>query len=213
MTKTSRILLAFASASLLLLLVLPLWSIRLEAPQYPEGLGLEIRVNTVQGAGPHDLKNINGLNHYIGMRPIEPDAIPELRYMPWIVIGLAGLGLLAAAAGRRWIAITWFGLYGASAIIGLIDFYRWEYDYGHNLDEEHAILKIPGMSYQPPLIGAKKLLNFVAHSWPASGGWIAIGAGVLVAVVLVREVRGTRRERGEAPVAARTMARAREVTV
>ena len=67
------------------------------------------------------------------------------------------------------------GLFAAGALAGLADFYRWGYDYGHNLDPE-AIIKIPGMSYQPPLIGTKQLLNFQATSWPASGGWILIAA-------------------------------------
>ena len=60
----------------------------------------------------------------------------------------------------------------------MYDFYKWEYDYGHDLDPTAAI-KIPGMSYQPPLIGTKQLLNFTATSWPASGGWLAIVAVTL----------------------------------
>ena len=59
---------------------------------------------------------------------------------------------------------------------GLVDFWHWEYDYGHRLDFEHAIIKIPGMSYQPPLIGVKQLLNFTAVSWPDVGGWLAFSA-------------------------------------
>jgi len=63
----------------------------------------------------------------------------------------------------------------AAGTVGMVDFYQWEFDYGHNLDP-HAIIKIDGMSYQPPLIGSKQLLNFLAHSYPAIGfGFIAIG--------------------------------------
>ena len=51
---------------------------------------------------------------------------------------------------------------------GLIDFWKWEYDYGHDLDTVNAIIKIPGMSYQPPVIGSRQLLNFTATSWPAA---------------------------------------------
>ena len=76
MTKLSRTLLAVASVMLLGVFAFPLWRINLIAPQYPEGLGMLIRVNTVTGIKPNDLANINGLNHYIGMKPIEADAIP-----------------------------------------------------------------------------------------------------------------------------------------
>ena len=179
MTRLSRVLLAVASVLLLGVFVLPLWRIELVAPQYPEGLGMLIRVNTVTGIKPNDLANINGLNHYIGMKAIEPDAIPELRVMPWVVAGLSALGLVAAAIGRRRLVAVWLAAFVALAIVGLIDFWRWEYDYGHNIDVEHAIIKVPGMSYQPPLIGTKQLLNFTAKSWPA-GGAVCLGVGFLL---------------------------------
>lgn len=192
MSTSSRILLAVASLGLLLVFVFPLWRIQLQAPQYPEGLGLEIHVNTVKGVKQHDLRNINGLNHYIGMRPIEPDAIPELRFIPWIVVGLAGFGLITAATGRRSLLYVWFAALALFALAGLVDFYKWEYDYGHNLDEENAIIKVPGMNYQPPLIGSKQLLNFVATSWPGLGGWFAIASSALGLFVLQREARRAR---------------------
>jgi len=187
--------LAIASLGLLLVFVFPLWRIRLEAPQYPEGLGLEIRVNTVQGVKPNDLRNINGLNHYIGMKRIEPDAIPELRFMPWIVVGLAALGLGAALTGKRKLMYLWIGALLLFAVAGLIDFWKWEYDYGHNLDAENAIIKIPDRNYQPPLIGSRKLLNFTATSWPGLGGWIAIASSGLGAFVVFRELQRARRQR------------------
>lgn len=186
-------LLAVSAALLLgLVYVAPLWSIRLIAPQYPEGLGMHIRVNTVEGVMPTDLNNINGLNHYIGMKTIQPDAIPELRYMPWIVAALIVGGLMAALVARRGALFAWAGVYGAAAVVGLIDFWRWEYDYGHNLDMAHAIIKVPGMNYQPPLIGSKQLLNFTATSWPGVGGW---AAGLSMAVVLAAVVLAVRARR------------------
>lgn len=192
MSSRSRILITVAAVSLLLLYVLPLWTVSLDAPQYPEGLGLRITINSVEGVKPNDLNNINNLNHYIGMKRIEPDSIPELRLMPMIVAALAISGLLVAGIGRRTLARGWVIAFTVVSLAGLVDFYKWEYDYGHNLDTENAILKVPGMSYQPPLIGSKKLLNFTATSWPASGGLIAMLAlGLGVAAVLTD--RGTTR--------------------
>src|SRR5690606_31572945 len=101
MTRTTRLLLGVAAVAVLLAIRLPLWEVRLGAPQYPEGLGLRILSHTVEGVAPNDLNSINVLNHYIGMKAIEPDAIPELRYMPWILAGLAlSLALIALRGGR-----------------------------------------------------------------------------------------------------------------
>lgn len=184
MSKLSRALLAIGSLLLVGVLWAPIWRIHLIAPQYPEGLGMEIRANRVHGHGEHDLDNINELNHYIGMKRIEPDAIPELRIMPWIVGALALSGLAVAAAGRRRLLVTWLAAFMVCAAVGVADFWRWEYDYGHNLDNEHAVLKIPGMTYQPPLIGGKQLLNFHASSWPAAGGILA-GVAMVLALLAV----------------------------
>jgi len=195
MTRLSRLLVGAAALLLMLLYVLPLWHVRLVAPQYPEGLGMHIHIGSVQGATETDLNNINNLNHYIGMQRIESDAIPELRIMPWLVGALAAGALLVAAAGRRRLLHAWVGAFAALGVAGLVDFWRWEYDYGHNLDLEEAIIKIPGMSYQPPLIGTKQLLNFTASSWPASGGiaaGLAFALGVLAVVLTVRARRTAR---------------------
>lgn len=186
MTKRSRALVLAASLALGLGFLLPLWRIDLQAPQYPEGIGMRITVNTIEGRKPHDIKNLNGLNHYIGMKPIEADSIPELRWMPWILGGLVGLGLLAAATRSRKLLFGWVALFLLFALAGLVDFYKWGYEYGHDLDP-HAAIQVPGMTYQPPLIGSKKLLNFTSHSWPASGGWIAIGALLVAGGVAVSE--------------------------
>ena len=199
--RASRILVAAASVLLLSVFVFPLWSIHLTAPQYPEGIGMYIRVNTIVGFGEFDLTKINNLNHYIGMRPIEPNSIPELRFMPWLFGALAAAGLVVAALGRRRALHGWLVAFALLGAAGLVDFYRWAYDYGHNLDAETAIIVVPGMSYQPPLIGTKQLLNFTATSWPALGGWLALGAlalGIVAAFVAAR----SRNRRSACPVTA-----------
>ena len=179
MANLSRILGGIGALLLLSLFAMPLWTIQLFAPQYPEGLGMRIRLTTVVGDRPTDLQTINQLNHYIGMRPIEPGAIPELRYFPIIVGVLIALGLAAAVFGKRRLVITWLAALASFGVAGLVDFWRWSYDFGHNLDVEHAIIKVPGMTYQPPIIGTKQLLNFSATSWPAAGAWIAVAAFLL----------------------------------
>jgi hypothetical protein len=186
--RTSRLLVALAALLLLGAFAFPLWRISLEAPQYPEGIGMLIRVATVEGVKPNDLNNINGLNHYIGMHAIEPDDIPELRFMPWVLGALVAGALGVAAIGRRGPLVAWLGAFLAVGSAGVVDFWKWGYQYGHELDE-HAIIQIPGMAYQPPLIGSKQLLNFTAHSWPDVGG-VLLGVGFAVgALALLLAVR------------------------
>lgn len=182
MSLVSRVLLALASALLLFALPLPLWRIRLIAPQYPEGLGMDIHARTVRGAKEHDLENINNLNHYIGMKTIEPEEITELRVIPWLIGGLGVAGFIVALVGRRSFLLVWLAAFLVLGLVGMWDFWHWEYDYGHNLDFEHAIIKVPGMTYQPPLIGSKQLLNFTATSWPATGAILLGVAFVLGAI-------------------------------
>ena len=191
MRPPTRFIIAAAALLLSVAYVAPLWHIGLDAPQYPEGIGMYIWIDRILGQKPNDLNSINGLNHYIGMKAIVPDAIPELRLMPRIVGALIGFGLLVAATGRRSLLYLWTGVFAVVALAGLADFWYWGYDYGHDLDPTAAI-KIPGFSYQPPVIGTKQLLNFTAHSWPGLGGWaiaIALTIGVVISVLEVRRAQ------------------------
>ena len=193
MKTQSKIIVIFASLILILSFFFPIWYIDLEAPQYPEGIGLEIWLNKITGQNPHDLENINGLNHYIGMKEIVPDAIPELKIMPFIIIFLILFGLVSGISGKRSLVYIWIVLFFVVAAVGLYDFYLWEYDYGHNLNPQAAI-KIPGMAYQPPLIGSKMLLNFNAISMPHFGSWILVVTVVLAVVALIIDRKSKKKD-------------------
>ncbi len=184
MKKSSRIIVAVLSVGLIAAFFFPLWFINLEAPQYPEGLGLKIWLHQMGG----DLNTINNLNHYIGMKKIYPESIPELKIMPYLLGFLIAGGLLVAAFGKKWILTLYMIIFLAVGTTGGIDFYLWGYDYGHNLDP-HAAIKVPGMSYQPPVFGSKKLLNFTAHSYPDIGGSIIILCGLMTVAVALLEYR------------------------
>ena len=184
MKTQSKIIVIAASLILILSFFFPIWYIDLEAPQYPEGIGLEIWLNKIAGQKPNDLANINGLNHYIGMKEINPDAIPEMKIMSFIIIFLIVFGLISGISGKRSLVYIWIVLFFVVAAVGLYDFYMWEYDYGHNLNP-HAAIKIPGMAYQPPLIGSKMLLNFNAISMPHIGSYILVIAVVLAVIAII----------------------------
>jgi copper chaperone NosL len=163
-----RIFMLAAAVSLMLMFVFPLWKITLLAPQYPKGLGMFIWINKITGTEPSTLQNINIMNHYIGMKAIEPDSIPELTFMPYIAIALEGLALIMMVVKKWQWNLVWTILLVVAGALAIYDFYLWEYDYGHNLSDSAAI-KIEGMAYQPPLFGSKVILNFTARSYPRLG--------------------------------------------
>lgn len=178
MSTISRILIAVASAGMIAVFFLPVWAIYLIAPQYPEGLEMNIWLTKITG----QVDIINGLNHYIGMKHISADMFPEFGYMKYILAGFIAYGLLVAIIGSRKFLLSLLILTILLAGAALYDFYQWGYDYGHNLDPNAAI-KVPGFSYQPPVIGHKTLLNFDAYSYPDTGGWIVTIAGAIFFLV------------------------------
>ncbi len=182
LSLVSRVLIALSGASLLLMLSNPIWKILLFAPQYPEGLEMKIWATHFTG----DVRVINALNHYIGMRHIEPEMFPEFGYLSQLIMVVAALGLVAAAIGRWWSALSFYLVLAAVDTLALVDFYRWGYDYGHKLDPTAPIV-VPGMAYQPPVLGHKKLLNFDAWSLPDIGGWVIMGATTLVLGIVIWE--------------------------
>jgi copper chaperone NosL len=180
----NRIALAAASLLLILTYFLPVWEITLFAPQYPEGLSMQIWLNQLTG----QVEIINGLNHYIGMKHIKVEMFPEFTYLVYVVGAFIVLGLLVAAWGRLKALVAYVVMLVAGGVAAMVDFWTWGYDYGHNLDPTAAI-RVPGLSYQPPLIGHKKLLNFDAYSYPDSGGWVIVVAGLIFIAVLILEWR------------------------
>jgi copper chaperone NosL len=180
--NSSRIIVALISLAMISACYVPLWQILMWAPQYPEGLEMKIWIDDITG----DVKIISALNHYIGMRHIEVEMFPEFDYMIYIVSALVGIGLLASITRLRIMLLAFLVAVVASGIAALVDFYQWGYDYGHNLDPTAPIV-VPGMSYQPPLIGTKQLLNFTAYSGPDVGGWVFAALGLALVCVVALE--------------------------
>jgi copper chaperone NosL len=178
----SRVIVALSALLMVSAYFVPLWQILMWAPQYPEGLEMKIWIDNLSGS----VKIISALNHYIGMRPIEVSMFPEFGYMKYIVGVLIGFGLLTAWLNKRGLLFAYLVLIIAWGLAALIDFYMWGYDYGHNLDPTAPII-VPGMSYQPPLIGTKQLLNFTAFSGPDVGGWIFMVAAAMAVGAVVFE--------------------------
>ena len=183
--KKSKIIMIAGAILILALFFFPLWRITLEAPQYPEPIGMDIWINKITDMEPNDIQNMNLMNHYVGMKEI-PKHMPEFDLFPYVIGIMSVLGLLAGFLGRRKLYITWVVMMAILGTMGMYDFYLWEYDYGHNLDEHAAIkfLDAEGnpLAYQPPLIGNETILNFIARSWPQTGAYFLL-TGMLLSVV------------------------------
>ena len=183
----TKIVLLICGLALIAVLKVPMWRIELTAPQYPEGLKLLIYSNELGG----NVDIINGLNHYIGMKTLHTEDFMEFTLLPYIIIFFVAAFILIALLGKRkWLNLL-FVLFVCFGVIAMIDFWRWEYNYGHNLNPNAAII-VPGMAYQPPLIGYKQLLNFGAYSIPDIGGWIFVGVGALLLSTVLFELRAWR---------------------
>ena len=157
--------------------VLPIWTMKMKAPQYPEGLTLTIYANDIQG----DVQKINTLNHYVGMRAIAVSDFKEFAYMPQ-ALSLFGLGaLLAALLGRRWVAVLGWLAFTGFAVYMFMVFGTWLYRYGHDLDPRAAI-KLE--AFTPPVIGFKQMANFKVWSIPGPGT-ILLGIAWLLGPVVV----------------------------
>jgi len=193
MNNKSRYFVAAGALVLIITFFVPLWSIDLNAPQYPEGLGLRIWLNEIGGLKPNDLQSINGLNHYIGMQVINPDDIPELKIMPYIIVFMILFGLINAYLKKKQLVYIWILLFLILGAVGLYDFYMWEYNYGHQLNPD-APIKVPGMTYQPPLIGSKQLLNINAVSLPSIGTVVILISIILNVTALYLEKRKLKNE-------------------
>lgn len=179
----SSALMVVAGLCILGAVFLPIWRIELDAPQYPEGLALLIYAHKIGG----EVEIINGLNHYIGMKTLHAEEFVEFAVLPYIIgfFGIAAIlvGLFFKTKKSVLVLLISFIIFG---ILALYDFWKWEYEYGHNLDPSAAI-QVPGMAYQPPLLGFKQLLNFGAYSIPDMGGWLMLSGGLLIAFVWAYE--------------------------
>jgi copper chaperone NosL len=184
LTMLSKVMLLIAGLLFIGSLFVPMWRIELEAPQYPEGLVLQLHANKIGG----DVEIINGLNHYIGMATLHTENFFEFTVLPYLFGAFAIISLALIFINNRKAVLGFFSFFVLFVILAGIDFYRWNYEYGHNLDPNAAI-KVPGMAYQPPLIGYKQLLNFGAYSIPDIGGWMLTGAGILLFAVVLKEFK------------------------
>lgn len=185
----SRAMLLAAALAILPALWLPTWTIRLRAPQYPDGLTMQIHPTTVSG----DVREINLLNHYIGMHEIDAEDFTEFRFIPFFILRFFGFALLTVLIARMPLAtLGWmdFALFG---VVMLYLFQHWLHQYGTDLSPTAPLRIAP---FTPRFIGTTRIGQFAVSSWPAAGAILMGLAGAMGPVIALFEWRRGRTAEG-----------------
>jgi copper chaperone NosL len=193
----SRALLVLAAVLLVAVYLFPLWNLTMFAPQYPDGLRLDIYSYKLDGGNRgQDVKEINVLNHYIGMRDLVADDFTEFKWLPFVVGALGLLFLRAAVHGTMSQLVDVLVLYLYFAAFAVWSFGYKLYSYGHSLAPTAAV-KVP--PFMPPLFGSKQLANFEVYSYPAPASY---ALGLVVLALLASMFLAWRRARRAGPLRA-----------
>jgi hypothetical protein len=185
-----RALLVVGALLMAFIYFLPLWSLTMFAPQYPNGLRLQIySYKLVGGNAGQDVKEINILNHYIGMKPLAAEDFTEFKWIPFVVGAMALLFLRAVVIGQISNLVDVVVLYLYFGGFSLWSFAYKMYSYGHTLAPE-APVKVP--PFTPPLFGYQKIANFEIYSYPGAASYALAGAALVLAVALFLTFRQAR---------------------
>jgi hypothetical protein len=187
-----RGLLVLAALLLIPTYLLPLWNLTMFAPQYPEGLRLGIYSYKLEGGNSgQDVKEINVLNHYIGMKDLVAEDFTEFKWMPFVIGALGLLLLRTAVMGRFGTLIDMSVVFGYFGAFSLWSFGYKLYHYGHDLAPTAAVKVAP---FMPPLFGHKKLANFEVYSYPAGASYALFGVALVLGTALYLAWREGRSE-------------------
>jgi hypothetical protein len=178
----ARALVLLAAGALTSVYFAPLWNLTMFAPQYPDGLRLDIwSYALVGGNGGQDLKEINVLNHYIGMRDLVAEDFTEFHWLPFAVGALALLTLRAAVHGRMRDLVDVTVLMTYFSAFSLWSFGHRLWEYGHTLAPE-APVTVDG--FMPPLFGSQQIANFEVYSYPQAASY-GMGLSMLLMITAV----------------------------
>ncbi len=186
----SRVLVVVGALMLLPTFFFPLWNLTLYSNQFPDGLVIDIYSSKLEGGktpNRDDLKEINSLNHYIGMRALKEDDFTEFKWIPFVIGGVMLLALRVVVLGRMTKLVDLFVLFTYFGLFSLWSFYHKLYLYGHDLDPTAAV-RIP--PFTPPIFGHVTMANFEVYSFPDVGSYFmaAMPLFLLAAMWLSRKV-------------------------
>ena len=173
---TPTVVLMTARVLLLVSIFFPYWHMELEAPQYPNGLFLTAFVNHLTG----DVKEIDGLNHYIGMRSLSEAAAFERTAAVWMIIAMFLLVEGAALVHSKWAVLLAIPAV-AFPVVFLVDMYYWMRNFGLNLNRE-APLSSSIKPFVPTIIGEGGIGQFKTFAELGTGYWLAVACAVLTII-------------------------------
>ena len=189
LTVKSRVVIVVAVVALLPTLFFPLWNMSFYSNQYTDGLFLHIYSYQLEGGktpNRDDLREINSLNHYIGMRPLLESDFSEFTWLPLVIGFLMILALRAAVIGKMSNLVDVFVIFLYFGAFSLWSFYHKLYTYGHNLDPTAAIKVQP---FTPPIFGSKQVGNFMVNSFPGLGSYAFVAFAILLGLAILLSVR------------------------
>jgi hypothetical protein len=195
LTMRSRVLIIVGVLLLIPVYFLPLYEMTLVATQFPDGLLLDIYAYKLEGgktAARDDLREINTLNHYIGMRPLLESDFSELKWIPLAIGAFALFALRAVVLGKMSklidvvVLFIYFGLFSAWS------FYHRLHEYGHNLDPTAAMKVTP---FTPPLIGTHQIANFTVSNFPGAGSYLMVAFALCLLLAVWHSTRHAPEER------------------
>lgn len=195
LTLRSRILILVAVVALLPAFFFPLWNMSFYSNQYPDGLVLHIYAYQLEGGktpNRDDLREINSLNHYIGMRPLLESDFSEFTWVPLVIGLLMILALRAMVLGKMSNLVDVFVLFTYFGLFSMWSFYHRLYMYGHNLDPTASIKVQP---FTPPFFGTKQIANFAVNSFPGLGSYAFLAFGILMLLAILLSAKQERLKR------------------
>ena len=193
----SRVLILVGVVALLPAFFFPLWNMTFYSNQYTDGLRLNIYSYQLEGGktpNRDDLREINSLNHYIGMRPLLESDFSEFTWLPLVVWLLMILALRSMVIGKMSNLVDVFVLFIYFGLFSMWSFYHRMYMYGHNLDPTAAI-KVP--PFTPPIFGSKQVGNFMVYSFPSIGSYALFVFPILLLIAILLSARRNRKEQRE----------------
>src|SRR6516225_4649865 len=185
----SRILVLAAAVLLVPSFLFPLYQMTLYSNQFPDGLVLKIYSYTLQGGDTpnrDDLREINSLNHYIGMRPLLESDFSEFKWLPFGIGAFVLLALRAIAFGKMSKLVDLVVMFLYFALFSLWSFGHRLYQYGHVLDPTAAIKVTP---FTPPIIGTQQIANFTVNNYPGPATYFIAASLLLMLVALLLSAR------------------------
>jgi hypothetical protein len=185
----SRILVLAAAVLLIPSFFFPLYQMTLYSNQFPDGLVLKIYSYTLEGgqsSNRDDLREINSLNHYIGMRPLLESDFSEFKWLPFGIGALVLLALRAIAFGKMSKLVDLVVLFLYFALFSLWSFGHRLYQYGHVLDPMAAIKVKP---FTPPLFGTQQIANFTVNNYPGPATYLITASLLLMIAALILSAR------------------------